>query len=363
MLTPDVLKKIDAIIAEDHSSPADDPVVEDNTILSCLCLHPEIEPRELGDMVNQLIDKHKYNGNAIIDRLRYMWLSVPAERVKIIQLANAKSKLLYDSFSGDAKALAAFREFEENAYGTYSRDDHAKIMRCVLISLFTKFSPLKKLPHACDVYDRAMTRAKACLLELSDAAQDVCRHQHQSGQQAKKEDASAKAAHMEERLKRSQEMLEELQAEFESRLQESKTQEITNFFSALNSEKYGCILDGLFSSRKGLDALRKRNYELPLEINGLSILVRKLIQFVRDSGINPIRRVGERMKVTSADIENFSYIGAPFENAAEEKLVEVIAPGWVYKARNIQVARPTIKEVIPDNPTDKCTNEESDTVN
>ena len=37
-------------------------------------------------------------------------------------------------------------------------------------------------------------------------------------------------------------------------------------------EKYGYILDELLVVRKGIDELRKQNYELPVEINGLLIM-------------------------------------------------------------------------------------------
>jgi hypothetical protein len=113
----------------------------------------------------------------------------------------------------------------------------------------------------------------------------------------------------------------------------------------LNSEKYGFILDGLFSARAGLDELKKQNYTLPVQINGLTILIRRLIQFIRDSGISPIMAIGSIMIVESSEIENFIYEGTPFINEKEKKQVEVISPGWSFKDKGIQLSSPIIREV------------------
>lgn len=344
MIPQKVLDKIDSTITESHKSSSDQPIIEDNIIISALCSHPELQPREIAEFVNEQTGERKFNGDRIINRLRSLWLGNPTERTRIIQTANDKAKEIFDGFNGDMAAYSRFNDFEKRARASLSREVHSKQLRCILVALFTKYSQLKKLPHADDVFDRGTTRAKACLLELTDLIHDL--YLNQGGHNRKIENTEEKIVRIEERLKRSNDMLEELQNEFDFQLEESKTQELTNFFSALNSEKYGYILDGLFSTKAGLDELRRQKYELPLEINGLSILIRKLIQFVKDSGINPVKHIGDKMMVKSQDIENYIYLGSPFEMDSEEKQVEIISPGWIYEEKEIQVSRPTIKEII-----------------
>ena len=134
----------------------------------------------------------------------------------------------------------------------------------------------------------------------------------------------------------------------EEQLAEAKVKELTDFFALLNSEKYGYLLDELLVVRKGVDELRKKNYQLPIEINGLLIMVKKMIQFVRDSHIEPIMKPGTVREVTAADIEFCNYEGTPFEEADETKLVKVISPGWVYKDKEVQISRPKIREETAD---------------
>lgn len=143
---------------------------------------------------------------------------------------------------------------------------------------------------------------------------------------------------------RTQEMLEEIQDDFDEQLEQSRIQELTEFFAALNSDRYGCILDELLNIRKGAEELRKKRYQLPVEINGLMILIRQLTQFVRDNHIMPIMKPGDIKVVKARDVENCQYEGTPFESEDDEKIVKVISSGWIFKDKEIQISRPKLVE-------------------
>lgn len=153
-----------------------------------------------------------------------------------------------------------------------------------------------------------------------------------------------RAALLESSLEQTNILLEDLQQEFDQRLNEVKTEELTAFFAKLNSDKYGRILDELLNVRSGLMALRKKDYQLPLEINGMAILIKKLISFIQDNKINPILKPDSQHLVKAQDVELWDYEGSPFENN-ETKLVRVIYPGWVYAEKDLQIGRPMVKEV------------------
>ena len=95
---------------------------------------------------------------------------------------------------------------------------------------------------------------------------------------------------MEVRLQRTNEMLRDLQDEFDQQLAESKVTALTKFFSQLNSDRYGNILDMVLQLRKGVTHLSRAGYELPEELKGLFVVYNKLVQFIRDSHIDPIRK-------------------------------------------------------------------------
>ncbi len=141
-------------------------------------------------------------------------------------------------------------------------------------------------------------------------------------------------------------MFEELQDEFEQQLEQSKVEELTKFFTKLNSEKYGYLLDELLVIRKVVRKLRKEHYSLPVELNGLLIMVDKLTMFVKDSNIDPIMKVDATKQVTLNDIEFCNYDGEPFINSDDVKTVKVVSSGWIYTDKEIQISRPAVKEVI-----------------
>ena len=52
--------------------------------------------------------------------------------------------------------------------------------------------------------------------------------------------------------------------------------------------------------------------------------------------------------VKASDIEFCDYEGTPFADKDDEKIVRVISPGWLYTDKDIQIARPKIKELGDD---------------
>lgn len=143
-------------------------------------------------------------------------------------------------------------------------------------------------------------------------------------------------------------LIKDLQDDFEARLARTHQNEIAEFFSRLNSDRYGCILDTLINVRGGITKLRKQNVELPLEISGLFILIDNFIKFVRDNEINPVMKLGSVHEMKAGDIEACSgdYDGTPYASAKEVKSVKVLSPGWHYK--DIQISRPRLKEYSGD---------------
>jgi len=148
-------------------------------------------------------------------------------------------------------------------------------------------------------------------------------------------------------LKRNEIEFDSLKNDFEEQLQERLQDERINFFASLNSEKYGCILDEIINALNGKNKLRKQKIELPLEINGLFVLIDKIAKFVRDNEINPIMKTGAILDMTVGEIEawNADYNGnTHFTSADERKRVKVISPGWFYKEKDIQISRPKLLE-------------------
>jgi hypothetical protein len=338
MIPKDILEKLDDVIARRAGmiTHVKDMYTEENVLLTAYCLHPEFEPWQIALFMNARLGTEEYTGRRVIQKLRQMSLKAD-ERKQLVQTALQMGEVGFNCLKGDSYAFKQFREYAAVP------NKHPNQMRCILMALFGNHPLLQELSHAKEILYLGRAYAKYCLLDMIDGAEDLYRERERNIHNA--ESFEQQLARKEAQLQRTKEMLEELQSEFEIQIQENKTQEMVNFFSVLNSEKYGFILDGLLAAKTGLEELKKRHYELPVEINGLTILIRKLIQFVKDSGINPVLRVGTVMMVRSQDIENYSYRGSPFGDDRAAKKVEVISPGWSFKDKDILVSRSTIKEI------------------
>ncbi|MDR3114674.1 MAG: hypothetical protein LBU25_04050 [Treponema sp.] len=343
MIPKDILEKLDEVIARRMKRMTGDRnrCVAENELFTAYCLHPEFEPGQIAELLNARIGTTAYTGRKVIYLLRHLHLPAAA-RKQLVQTALQMGEVGFKCFKGDKQGFMQFREYE----GTPNKHPHQ--MRCILMALFGTHPQLQELSHAKEIRYLGRSYAAYCLLDMIDGAEDVYRAREKDIHHA--ESLEQQLARKEAQLRRTEEMLEELQRDMESHITESNTQEKANFFSALNSEKYGFILDGLFATKAGMEDLKRRHYQLPVEINGLTILIRKLIQFVKDSGVNPALRVGTVMTVKSRDIENYSYRGSPFDDNNEVKKVEVIAPGWYFKDKDMLVSRPTIKEIQEEAP-------------
>lgn len=147
------------------------------------------------------------------------------------------------------------------------------------------------------------------------------------------------------RLKRTDNLLRNLQESFEEQLLESSYEEREKFFSMLNSERYGHILDLLAASQNGFRQMRKEKKPVPFELRNIQTLVRRFLEFTRDYGVTPLQETGTQLKLSVKDVADYQFEGTPFENETEEKLVKIVSPGWVIQERNITIALPRVREI------------------
>ena len=319
-------------------------IIIENQLFLIMCDNYTLEPREYANIMNNKYD-YELTGNAIIQIFRNRKLANPHERQDIFANAEKISSYFENALSGNAEDFNFYEKLRKQLVNDKKHESQDRIN---LLMLYNKHPEIDKYDDIEKVLLLGNTLGKYLFYDISDAIAHVYGFVQEKPQKREKKLSYDKAliriAQLESTLERTNFMLEELQEEFEQQLQDSKIKELTDFFARLNSEKYGCILDELLVVRKGVDELRKSNYQLPIEINGLLIMTKKLIQFVRDSHIEPIMKINSIKQVIASDVEFCSYEGTPFETDDEVKTVRVVSSGWIYKDKEIQIARPKLKE-------------------
>ena len=331
-----------------------DDILLENRIFSVICHDYDMGPTQCAEKLN---DRYGYEmtGDEVIRIFRNRRMANPVERKMLFQWAGEVADLFAQAIEGKKEAFEKFEK--KRKLPAIENTKHDSQGRIAIVMIYEKYSEIDVFDDMESLHSLGNSLGKYFLYDVADVISEV--YNFPQNKESKKKEVSAKPKKeisyeqalrrietLENQLERSNFMLQDLQEEFDEQLEASKIKELADFFARLNSEKYGCILDELLVIRKGVDELRKSNYELPIEINGLLIMVKKLIQFVRDSHIEPMMKVSSLKEVTAAEVEFCNYEGSPFTSPEETKKVRVVSPGWVYKDKELQISRPKVREEV-----------------
>lgn len=336
-----------------RGSKIKEDIVMENRIFSIICHDPDMGPVICAREMNE---KYGYDltGDEVIQVFRSRRMANPHERKELLEWAEELTGYFTKAIAGDRSSFDAF-EKKRKGPSLKNGKKHDSQERVAAIMIYEKHPEIDRFDDSDSLHLLGNTLARYFFYDMADAVAYVYGFPqfHPEKKKAKEakgekqisyEQALRRAEQLENALDRANIMLQDLQDEFEEQLEASKARELADFFVKLNSEKYGCILDELLIIRKGVDKLRKSDYELPIEINGLLIMVKKLIQFVRDSHIEPVMKIHSVREVTASDVEFCNYEGTAFASPGEKKVVRVVSPGWIYKDKELQISRPKVKE-------------------
>ena len=343
-------------------------IITENRMISVFCNDYGMNPEKCARILNATYGEEQ-TAEGIINILRNRKMAVVSERKAMFTWAEEITDCLEKAINGSKNAFERYKQLMDKIPGkpVTKKDRESGLYqncpeRIAVIMTFRKYPEIDKSENDIPlVFYMGNTLSRYLFYDIGDIISDVynfppytdletrtkAEKEKKSGEKKEKltyEQALQRINKLENILERTNVMLEELQDEFDEQLEISKVNELADFFAKLNSEKYGCILDELVMVRKGVDELRKSNYELPVEINGLLIMVKKLIQFIMDCHINPIMRLNAIKEVCATDVEFCSYEGTPFKSPEEKKKVKVISPGWIYKDKELQISRPKLRE-------------------
>lgn len=329
------------------SSTSDDEYILENRVIKLFCEDKLLTPRVCADEMNARYKTNLYNGD-IVKILKASRLSHQQKRAELIDWAEEIVKVFaqaltsrkqkdFDDFLALRNKIIHAREGERERYKIQER------MACLM--LYVKHPELDSGNDADTIEKFGNAYMRHFLYEASDFLKNICGKTKSGAKGDKKDSQADKIELLENMLNRSDMLLKDLQDDFDARIKQSHQDDLVDFFSRLNSEKYGCILDAVLNVRNGVRQLRKENVQLQPEIGGLFILIERLAQFIRDSEINPIMKPGSVKDMRLDEVESCDYEGSPFLNTTEVKRVKVLSPGWVYKNKDVQISRPRLKEV------------------
>ena len=333
-----------------NRSPVD--FVQENRIFELFCADKFITPKTCAEKMNR---SYRYNltPDDVIKKFDIQGIKTREERIEFIRLVGEKvdafiKLLLYknknDIEAFDSAHIQLMKKFDKSSrakkYGRRATELEKFTGRIFCFMLFTKFPELNIYKDIATLEEFGNGRAHSVYQVMFKQIKHILKIQDNDEKQQENELLRSTLQMQETDIKN-------LNENFEAQLQER----MAEFFSNFNSDKYGNILDAVISAYGGIQQLRKKGIEVPIELSDLFPLINNLKNFVRDNEISPIIRLGSVHQMTKADIEKISgeYNGSPFLDSNEIKTVKVISPGWYYKSQDIQISRPRLKEERNDN--------------
>lgn len=327
------------------SSTSYDEYVLENRVIKLFCEDKSLTPRICADEMNARYKTDLYNED-IIKILKSSRLSHQQKRAELIDWAEEIVKAFAQTLeSRKQKDFDEFLALRNKIIHTREGERYKIQERMACLMLYVKHPELDSGNDADTLEKFGNAYMKHFLYDASDFLKNICGKTKSGAKGDKKDPQADKIELLENMLNRSDMLLKDLQDDFDARIKQSHQDDLVEFFSRLNSEKYGCILDAVLNVRNGVRQLRKEKVQLQPEIGGLFILIERLAQFIRDSEINPIMKPGSVKDMRLDEVESCDYEGSPFLNTTEVKRVKVLSPGWVYKNKDVQISRPRLKEV------------------
>ena len=339
--------------------------LSDGIILENVFFRPQLSPEGRARALKER--NITISPEEIKKRLRYFFLSMPQNRELLKEEAAKLERLVQDILDGKVKDFAAFTAQKNESYNrlrSVSRFLTTSLYTLVMVGLL--YSPknrgivtgekgwlrglscvearilVEKLVKtvlmpagAVNVRDLQSVVAESLKEEESAEAPD-------NSQEAKLQSLEFQLAHLKSTLSYVEDSLEEMHHNIELRAQEAKDEAVADFFINMNSSRYG-LLDKVMEVDQTLTRIRQDNIAIPPLLRPLTIIVRRMVEFIKTFGFEAIKPWGEVYETDVAGIELLDYLGEPFFDDTEKKKVKVISPGWQYK--NIVISKPVVQEV------------------
>lgn len=331
-------------------------------------MYPEEHPRAAYRAIpRQLLNKYDISFDDYMMCLRSVNMDEEGKRNYVLSSVENGTDFLKKALDGDKKAAEKFIEFSDNLY---PRDHRSRkrffIGKCLLVFMLLidpDFKDEKYLPilrafgsRYCNqvIYDiNARLREIYGLSRKKRTAKDVIEKTERALTESTAAADEFNSDNELERLKFAnmnyknslelvQAMLDELNETIDETAEDAKSAAIASFYSSMNSDDYGNLLDSIELVEKRLKALRKDKVKIPPQLAPLTIVFKQLLRFVKESGITAIETTGREFETDVEGLAEYTYIGEAFSASDETKTVVVERPGWKFNSTVLSL--PTVRE-------------------
>ncbi len=310
----------------------------ENYVLIAYAEDPFMQPRECAAYANRLFASDE-NGDSVIRIFKNCRFGAVADRERIFQNARCNAERILCLMENAQYSVDDVEQIRQDC------TEHGNGKRVALLCLFWLSPQLRASDAFAHVVKTNKGFAADCLDAILDLLIGECPNAISTHSSKSIEEYESELFKMDASLKRTERLLTRLQDEFDDRLEEYKQNAQIEFLTALNSSKYGHLLDLAVTARKGFKLLRQKKVDVPFEISATATLVRRILEFVEDCDVEPIMELDDEFDVNADEASRYTYEGTPFVDARQAKRVTVVATGWMHRQSEIVLSNPRVKEL------------------
>lgn len=262
-------------------------------------------------------------------------------RIRLTEWARSTAELLYQGMEGDCKAFEEALRQAKAPLSDYADTQHPMQNRFLLFAMYEFIPELHNSPSYNNLHKLGRKYCQVCLNKSLDSiAFDLHSTAPEKPVSTEKpvspEDLRREVYLAKRELEEYRAMVEDADADLETKIEERSREEIAEFFRLLNDSKYGHIIDALYLQHRACGELRKAGETIPYLMEGVPGLLEKMLRFIKDSGISPAVKFppNSLQKLTLAQMEGCQFEPHPSRTAPlpEDHVitVRVISSGWRY---------------------------------
>ena len=330
--------------------------------------YPDQHPRlAYQQMQKDIKDGKAITYDAYLDALRSINMDSEEKRRYVINLVNQGVGFLKKALDGDREAISQYSDFTENLEPRDRKNRKmffiGKYMVVFLILMDPDLKSDEYMPivrsfgaRYCDrllrnIRDRllkeyGMRRRKKTARDVLQKTEKAIHESNEVASGFTAENELEQLRFMNNNYRNSlelvQAMLDELNETIDETAADAKNAAIASFYSNMNSEEYGNLLDSLELVERRLAAIKEQKVKIPPQVLPMTIVFKQLLRFVRDCGISPIDTTGREFSTEVEDLADYTYIGEAYTKPGEIKTVVVERPGW--KFEDTVISLPTVRE-------------------
>ena len=330
-------------------------------------VYPGLHPHEVYDKLQDIFIKESgISYDDYCNLLHSSNLNNEEKRRYVLSVVESGITLLKKALDGDKESILKFSEFTE----TLERRDRkngryyfiGKYMIVFMLFIDPEFKSNRYQLVACTfgarycnkllrnirnrlIKENGLTRKKKSARDVLIETENVLSESAKAEGMAvgdEYEQLQFKYINCKNSLELVQAMLDELNETVDETAAEAKKAAIVSFYTSMNSDIYGHLLDSIELVDRRLVLLKENKVKVVPQLLPLTIVFKQLSNFIKDSGIVPIDTTGREFFAEVEELAKYTYIGTPFSADDQKKKVIVEKPGWKYG--NVVISLPTVRE-------------------